>query len=174
MPYIKAEHRLDYIGDVKELGMLVKLHADDLKLSPSDERCATAYNSVMIRLGDTIKKYHSTVDEKLRPGHLNYVLTTIIHSVYGPKMRYYDHNEVIGVLAILKTGLKPVQPGCSKGEHLQELFNRLLLEVYGSKIGGNGMLEIFGALTCCSLEFYRRSTAVYEDICITNNGDVTP
>ena len=38
-------------------------------------------------------------DRMSRPGHLNYVISSLLDRVFGPRMRYADHNEVIGLLA---------------------------------------------------------------------------
>ncbi|MBX7144621.1 MAG: hypothetical protein K1X79_09240 [Oligoflexia bacterium] len=37
-------------------------------------------------------------DRTSRPGHLNFVISLLLQKVYGPSMRYADHNEAIGVL----------------------------------------------------------------------------
>ncbi|MBX7145440.1 MAG: hypothetical protein K1X79_13405 [Oligoflexia bacterium] len=37
-------------------------------------------------------------DRALRPGHLNFIISSLLHKVYGPSMRYADHNEAIGVI----------------------------------------------------------------------------
>ena len=37
-------------------------------------------------------------DRMARPGHMNYLVSMLIHKVYGTEMRYSDHNEVVGVL----------------------------------------------------------------------------
>lgn len=37
-------------------------------------------------------------DPMERPGHMNYVVSLLIEKVYGPKLRYSQHNEVVGVL----------------------------------------------------------------------------
>ena len=37
-------------------------------------------------------------ERESRPGHLNYIISSLLHSVFEGKMRYADHNEVIGVL----------------------------------------------------------------------------
>ena len=37
-------------------------------------------------------------DRTIRPGHINYVVSLLLEKVYGKKLRYADHNEVIGVL----------------------------------------------------------------------------
>lgn len=41
-------------------------------------------------------------DKQLRPGHLNYILTKLFMKVYGPSMRYADHNELLGMLEACK------------------------------------------------------------------------
>lgn len=38
-------------------------------------------------------------DRELRPGHMNYIVSRLVQVVYGDKMRYCDHNEVMGFLA---------------------------------------------------------------------------
>ncbi|MCB0358188.1 MAG: hypothetical protein KDD44_01080 [Bdellovibrionales bacterium] len=38
-------------------------------------------------------------DRGIRPGHMNYIITSLLRRVYGDKMRYADHNEVMGVLS---------------------------------------------------------------------------
>lgn len=172
MPYIAKEHRSDYLEEIKELGMLVNLHSD-LQLVPGDDRCKTAYNSVLLRLANTVRKY-TLEDRYLRPGHLNFLFTSVIHQVYGKNLRYYHHNEIIGSLEMLKSGLNPAVAGYSKGEHIKEVFNIILLQVYGTKLVASDFIEIFGLVSCCSLEFYRRSTSGYEDVCIEKNGDVSP
>ncbi len=37
-------------------------------------------------------------DPKERAGNMNYVVSLLISKVYGEKMRYADHNEVMGFL----------------------------------------------------------------------------
>lgn len=37
-------------------------------------------------------------DPKERAGNMNYIISLLIQKVYGPNMRYADHNEVVGVL----------------------------------------------------------------------------
>ncbi len=41
-------------------------------------------------------------DKIVRPGQINYVVSLLLDRVYGSKMRYSDHNEVIGVLECIK------------------------------------------------------------------------
>ena len=41
-------------------------------------------------------------DHMQRAGHLNYVITQLLRTTYGQRMRYADHNEVIGVLECIK------------------------------------------------------------------------
>ena len=42
-------------------------------------------------------------DRMARPGHLNYIVSMLIDRIYGPEMRYADHNEVMGVLHCVAT-----------------------------------------------------------------------
>jgi len=37
-----------------------------------------------------------------RAGHMNYTITRLILAVYGEKLRYADHNEVVGMLECAK------------------------------------------------------------------------
>ena len=37
-------------------------------------------------------------DPMERPGHINYVVSMLIQKVYGERLRYAQHNEVVGVL----------------------------------------------------------------------------
>ena len=37
-------------------------------------------------------------DRQQRPGHMNYVISMLIQKTYGSRLRYADHNEVLGVL----------------------------------------------------------------------------
>jgi hypothetical protein len=37
-------------------------------------------------------------DPMERPGHINYVVSLLIQKVYGERLRYSQHNEVVGVL----------------------------------------------------------------------------
>ena len=37
-------------------------------------------------------------DRQLRPGHMNYVISMLIRETYGERLRYADHNEVLGML----------------------------------------------------------------------------
>jgi hypothetical protein len=41
-------------------------------------------------------------DKAKRPGHMNYIISSLIDKVYGTTMRYSDHNEAVGVLECAK------------------------------------------------------------------------
>jgi len=43
-----------------------------------------------------------TVDDQKTPGHLNYIITSLLLKVYGRNIRYYQHNEIIGMLECCK------------------------------------------------------------------------
>lgn len=51
------------------------------------------YQELIAKLAATIPQ-----DPKARAGHFNYVVSLLIEKTYGTKMRYADHNEVVGVL----------------------------------------------------------------------------
>ena len=38
-------------------------------------------------------------DRTLRPGHLNYVITSLLREAFGKEIRYADHNEIQGILS---------------------------------------------------------------------------
>ena len=75
------------------------------------------------------------------------------------KLKDYINNEVQG----------PENAG-----QLNFIFTKIILD-YISKKGQNyqNYNDIIGALECCKIELYRRSIGPYEDIKITENGDVT-
>jgi hypothetical protein len=170
MPYIKQDHRPDYENDLIQLAKLVNSEGTlDMGL----------HMGVLLSLSSTIKKYYD-LDTKLRPGHLNYSITTLFHKVYGSKMRYYDHNEVIGILAQVGLGIKDratvkYSASGTKQEKLLISILELVMLAYDNNISDTTEgIEVAGMLNCCSMEFYRRSTSTYEDECIEKNGDVTP
>ncbi len=53
---------------------------------------------------DSINRLAEAVpdDRTARPGHMNYIVSLLIERVYGPQMRYCDHNEVLGFLEGIK------------------------------------------------------------------------
>jgi hypothetical protein len=44
----------------------------------------------------------ATEDHAKRAGHLNYVITRLLLDTYGRELRYWQHNEVIGMLECCK------------------------------------------------------------------------
>ncbi len=64
-------------------------------------------------------------DRSDRPGHLNYIITMLLRTTYGSKMRYADHNEAIGVLECVK----------------QELYRKLTAPYEDEKIVSEGDLN---------------------------------
>lgn len=44
-------------------------------------------------------------DRAKRAGHLNFIITKLLHTACGNEMRYSDHNEAIGVLECAKLEL---------------------------------------------------------------------
>lgn len=51
------------------------------------------YQELVTKLAALIPK-----DLMARAGHFNYVVSLLIEKTYGTKIRYADHNEVMGVL----------------------------------------------------------------------------
>lgn len=58
-----------------------------------DRKDRKQYQDILNALAEKIPQ-----DRMLRPGHMNYIVSLLIEKVYGSKMRYADHNEVVGVL----------------------------------------------------------------------------
>lgn len=58
------------------------------------------YESLMTALADKIRE--ATVDPTKRAGHLNYIITTLLLKTYGRELRYWQHNEIIGMLECCK------------------------------------------------------------------------
>jgi hypothetical protein len=56
---------------------------------------------------DAIKEIAEKIpeDRMQRPGHINYIVSLLLDKVYGPEMRYSDHNEAIGVLSCIQAEL---------------------------------------------------------------------
>lgn len=40
-------------------------------------------------------------DPTERPGHINYCISLLLERIYGKRLRYFQHNEVIGVLSCI-------------------------------------------------------------------------
>jgi hypothetical protein len=59
-------------------------------ISRSDRK---QYQEVLSALAELVPK-----DRTVRPGHMNYIVSLLIEKVYGSRLRYADHNEVVGVL----------------------------------------------------------------------------
>jgi hypothetical protein len=48
------------------------------------------------------KVLFATADRTKRAGHLNYIITRVLLETYGRELRYYEHNEIIGILECCK------------------------------------------------------------------------
>jgi hypothetical protein len=64
----------------------------------ADER--TQYEDLIESLAKTIRE--ATGDHAKRAGHLNYVITRLLLDTYGRELRYWQHNEIIGMLECCK------------------------------------------------------------------------
>ena len=54
------------------------------------------YEELIKSLAGTIRE--ATGDHTKRAGHLNYVVTRLLLDTYGRELRYWQHNEIIGML----------------------------------------------------------------------------
>ena len=54
------------------------------------------YQELITELAEMIPK-----DAMSRAGNFNYVVSLLIEKTYGTKIRYADHNEVVGVLSCI-------------------------------------------------------------------------
>jgi len=172
MPYIKQEHRKLYKNVVSDFGHAVTKFLDS-GVDPDTNEALGVYETLASIVAFEIEN-SMMIDPKLRPGHMNYLITSIIHRLYGSKMRYFDYNQVAGVFeVVLHLGEETAELSNTKEEHLQQIINQLMVAVYDNA-ANKDMIEALGMLRCCATEFYRRSTSIYEDQCIELNGDVKP
>jgi len=58
------------------------------------------YEELIKSLAGTIRE--ATGDHTKRAGHLNYVVTRLLLDTYGGELRYWHHNEIIGMLECCK------------------------------------------------------------------------
>ena len=65
----------------------------------------------------------------------------------------------------------PREPQSRPG-HMNYLVSMLIEKVYGKEMRYADHNEVLGVLSGISLEFYRRKTAPYEDVKITQEGDL--
>lgn len=151
MPYIEKKDRITYDDDIKEWSAGIEKSTPN-RSTQMRENILLLISNVYWSQGiynDTpcsvsLKRIASNVpkDPVARPGHLNYIISSLIDQVYGLKMRYSDHNEAVGLL------------------------ESIIKEINHHEI------EILGMLRCAQLEFYRRRTSPYEDEKIVSNGDI--
>ena len=86
-----------------------------------------------------------------------------------PYIKNYDKTKFGHMLAVLKAEAVPSNAGELNYLITVILHNYLL--VNGGKYQQHN--DILGVLSASSQEFYRRSTAIYEDLKAKENGDVT-
>jgi hypothetical protein len=58
------------------------------------------YEEVIVNLASAVRE--ATTDHTKRAGHLNYIITRILLETYGRELRYWEHNEIIGMLECCK------------------------------------------------------------------------
>lgn len=61
----------------------------------------TQYTKEILEISSKIREFYNS-DPKLRSGHLNYVITSLLLNSVPPIRRYADYNEIIGVLECVK------------------------------------------------------------------------
>ena len=76
-------------------------------------------DSAIAALAERIREMNTP---ETRAGNLNYAITKLLKTVYGAKLRYADHNEIIGML------------DCAK----QEWYRRCTAPYEDEKIASNG------------------------------------
>jgi len=60
-------------------------------------------------------------------GNLNYIISTLLHAVYGAAPRYHQHNEIVGVLECAKQEWYRRRAAPYEDEKIEEngdVFNR--------------------------------------------------
>jgi hypothetical protein len=58
------------------------------------------YENLLQNLASTLRE--ATTEPTKRAGHLNYVITRLLLETYGRDLRYWQHNEIIGMLECCK------------------------------------------------------------------------
>lgn len=79
-----------------------------------------------------------------------------------------QYQEAVSALAALIPQDRMARPG-----HANYVFSLLLEKIYGTELRYADHNEVMGVLAGVTMEFYRRKTAVYEDLKIKEEGDLT-
>lgn len=79
-----------------------------------------------------------------------------------------QYQEILSSLAEMIPQDRMQRPG-----HMNYIVSLLIEKVYGKEMRYADHNEVMGFLNCIALEFYRRKTAPYEDLKITEEGDLT-
>jgi hypothetical protein len=59
-------------------------------------------------------------DPTSRSGHLNYIVSMLLKKTFGDQIRYYEHNEIIGVLECIKMEFYRRQTAPYEDEKIKE------------------------------------------------------
>jgi hypothetical protein len=155
MPYIAKEERHPYQKPIHDI---VKDIADlDYKEKGSALRVAIVALIRNVYFGaewGSVVDLSSLIpnDHTKRSGHMNYTISRIISKSYGDKaLRYYEWNQIIGTLELVKSTI----------EDLRDTGSYTFIKNYV-------WIEIFGFLEGAKMEIYRRYVAPYEDSKITD------
>ena len=86
---------------------------------------------------------------------------------YIPRKDRAQYQEALGAIARLIPQDRNLRPG-----HMNYVLSLLIEKVYGRALRYADHNEVVGMLACVSQEFYRRKTAPYEDLKISQEGDL--
>jgi hypothetical protein len=120
------------------------------------------------------------LSEPQNAGELNYCLTMTSWKYLQTKGECYQtYNDIFACLhcaefvydEMTERHDNPKTPG-----DLRETIAHILVKFTGTQArkGLSARFDIRGAVECCKMELYRRLTAPYEDLKITQNTDVFP
>ena len=83
-----------------------------------------AYDVDVVLLADKLKD-KIKFDKKMRPGHLNYIITKLLKEVYQADICYHSYNELVGLIECCKL----------------EFYTHLIRKYEDTKIKSNGDVD---------------------------------
>ena len=109
-------------------------------------------------------------------GELNYALT-VLFLCYLDRNRecYQTYNDIMSTLAdpfVLPKPLEIKEPKTAR--ELGSMVSFVIGKYISDNHSADYQLDLRGCFLCCSMEFYRRMAAIYEDKKMEENGDVFP
>lgn len=73
------------------------------------------YQKLLTELSKIVPK-----DVTKRCGHMNYLISLLIEKVYGEKLRYYEYNEISGLLGCIKDEIYRRKTGPYEDEAIEK------------------------------------------------------